>query len=122
MHTILYTFKIIVKDKVNKNGEKLIEWINKYNLVLLNNDIECDGKYTREARNCRTVIDYAIANEAMYQSFVEMKIDENKVTLDISDHMMLTVTFLMTTITIMKTTVNFLMPTITFLMLQHTRY
>ena len=83
---------IIVKDKMNKNGEKLVEWLNKYNLLLLNNDINCKGKYTWEARNSKSIIDYAIINEKLYQNYKEMEIDENKEKFDLSDHMMMKVT------------------------------
>ena len=81
----------IVKDKLNKNGEKVIEWVNKYNLAILNNDPECKGKYTWEARKCKSVIDYAIVNERLYQHFKHMEIDEDKEIIDLSDHMMLKV-------------------------------
>lgn len=74
---------MIVKDKINKNGEKLIKWLNKYNLILLNNDIECNGRYTWEARNCKSVIDYALINKELYNYF--------KGILDLSDHMMMKV-------------------------------
>ena len=80
---------ITIKDKVNQNGKKLLEWVDKYNLVMLNNDIECKGKYTWEARNSKTVIDYALMNEKMYSYFSQMMIDENKEIIDISDHMMI---------------------------------
>ena len=83
---------MIIKDKINKNGEKLIEWLNRYNLILLNNDIECKGKYTWEARNSKSVIDYSIVNEKLYHHFKQMDIDESKEIIDLSDHMMLQVT------------------------------
>ncbi len=31
----------------NENGKMLIEWVEKYGLIILNLDEKCEGKYTR---------------------------------------------------------------------------
>ena len=79
--------------ELDKNGEFVMELMHNHNLILLNNDTKCEGLYTWSRDNQKSVIDYMLVNKKMYDMFIDMKIDENKETIDISDHNMLTAKF-----------------------------
>ena len=34
------------RQKVNENGKMILDWMDKYNLILLNEDQKCEGTYT----------------------------------------------------------------------------
>ena len=72
----------------DQNGLMLMDWIEKLNLVMLNLDDRTEGKYTwgRNNSNSKTVIDYIMVNEKMYDCFIKMEIDENKYLYGDSDH------------------------------------
>ena len=70
----------------NENGRKIMELINNNNLILLNIDEKCQGTYTWERGNQKSVIDLVIVNNEMYNYFEGMKIDEDKEKIDLSDH------------------------------------
>ena len=72
--------------KMNKNGKKIINLVDKYNLHILNLDLRCDGIITWQQNNLQSVIDYGIVNECMYENFVSMMIDESWEIIKISDH------------------------------------
>jgi len=81
------------EQRQNSNGEMLLNFMEKWNLVMLNADVRCEGKYTRIEGNERSVIDYALVNEPMYDNFKKMMIDENKEEFDLSDHCYVSVKF-----------------------------
>ena len=82
----------ILGETINKNGKLLENLIEQNNLVNLNRTPECEGKITRNIRDQKTTIDYALANRRLFRYYKEMKIDENKEVFDLSDHCMISVT------------------------------
>ena len=52
------------------------EWINEYDLMLMNGDEKCEGTFTREQGDNRTAIDMVMMNRALYDKCKGMKIDE----------------------------------------------
>ena len=78
---------------LDRNGKMILRWLDDYNLTLLNLDDKCEGTYTRTFKKQKSIIDYVLINNKMYNRFKEMKIDENKEIFDISDHNLITVNF-----------------------------
>ena len=70
----------------NRNGEMMLRFMEKWNLIMLNVDEKCEGVYTRVQGNERSVIDYFLASEGMSSLLDNMKIDEEKEVFDLSDH------------------------------------
>ena len=70
----------------NRNGEMILDFMEKWNLIMLNADDRCDGLYTRVQGNERTVIDYYLVDERMHERLEWMRIDEEKSDFDLSDH------------------------------------
>ena len=79
------------QQKVDRNGEMIIDWMNDFNLILLNGDDRCIGLYTWNRQNLKSAIDFVLMNENAYKSFKKMKIDEEKEIMDISDHNLITI-------------------------------
>ena len=77
----------------NSNGRMMLEFAEKWNLVMLNVDDRCEGVYTRVQGEERTVLDYCLVDEAMYGKFCGMEIDEGKELFDLSDHCLVRVHF-----------------------------
>ena len=77
----------------NKNGEILLDFIDKSNLIMLNGHADCKGEITWEQKNRKSVIDYIIINKSLHNNFECMKIDEDKLEFDLSDHNLLTAQF-----------------------------
>ena len=75
----------------DRNGKMIIEWMDKYELILLNTDEKCKGTFTRIRGNQKTTIDYVLVNKKIYENFVQMHIDEEKMIIDGSDHNLITV-------------------------------
>ena len=61
----------------NHNGVKLLEFVERWNLIIMNCDAKCRGTYTRIERDNKSVIDYILVNEAMYKHYDSMEIDED---------------------------------------------
>ena len=49
-------------------------------------DEKCMDTVTRVERNDKSVIDYILINDKMYQYYESMEIDEDKLMYDLSDH------------------------------------
>ena len=79
--------------KDDNNGKMVKEWINEYDLMLMNGDEKCEGTYTREQGNQKTAIDMVMVNRALYDKCKGMKIDEEKDIIDISDHNLISIEF-----------------------------
>ena len=79
--------------KDDKNGKMVKEWINEYDLMLMNGDEKCEGTFTREQGDNRTAIDMVMMNRALYDKCKGMKIDEEKDVIDISDHNLISIEF-----------------------------
>ena len=71
---------------LNRNGQMMLDFMERWNLVMLNADSRCEGKYTRVQGNERSIIDYALVDENIYTRFESMKVDEEKNNYDLSDH------------------------------------
>ena len=68
------------------NGKMVKEWIEKFDLTLMNADDKCKGTYTWSARGQRSAIDMVFVNRRLYEACGEMRIDEEKDIIDSSDH------------------------------------
>lgn len=66
------------KQKLDENGKMILEWMDKYRMILLNEDPKCEGTYTWGRQEQKSVIDYALVTEKGYSKFHNMVIDEKK--------------------------------------------
>ena len=83
---------------IDHNGKMIHEWLNEYDLILLNYDDRCTGEVTwkRANGNQKSTVDYILVNEAMYDKFTDMIIDEEEEIYDQSDHNLLSARFQIT--------------------------
>ena len=79
--------------KEDRNGRMIMEWTNKYDIQLMNGDEKCEGTITREKGEQKTAIDMVLMNRALYEKCKSMKIDEDKESIDISDHNLISIEF-----------------------------
>lgn len=79
------------KQREDENGRTVLEWINEYGMILLNLDEGCNGLFTWQRREQRSVIDFVMVNNTCYEWFEEMIIDEDQEKFDLLDHNMITV-------------------------------
>ena len=70
----------------NHNGVKLSEFVERWNLIIMNCDTKCRGTFTRIESDNKSVIDYILVNEAMYKHYDSMEIDEDKLLCNLTDH------------------------------------
>ena len=77
----------------DENGSMVMDFVNNFGLNLLNIDEACQGTYTWNRHQQRSVIDFVLVNNRCYRFFENMHIDETRELLDISDHNMITITF-----------------------------
>ena len=66
------------RQELNTRGRKMLEFIEKWNLVLLNGDQDCDGEITRIRGEQKSTIDFMMVSQTTYQTFNSMNIDEKK--------------------------------------------
>ena len=85
---------VLGEQKLNRNGKRVIDIIENFNLNLLNLDDKCNGELTWAQGEYNSVIDFVLANEDMYKDFVQMDIDENWEKLNISDHNLINILFM----------------------------
>ena len=78
---------------INKNGEAILDFIDKNNLILLNGHAECLGEITWQQNEKINSIDYIITNVDTHRIFVTMHIDEDREEFDLSDHNLLIAEF-----------------------------
>ena len=81
------------EQELNRNGERLLGMMDECSLIMLNLDEACRGVITREEGRHKSVIDFVLVNEFLYDDFVKMDIDENKELFDLSDHCMIRIDF-----------------------------
>lgn len=62
------------KQEINKNGELIIDWMENYDLILLNNDSDCTGEYTWSRDQQKSVIGYVLISNGVYDMFHSMYI------------------------------------------------
>ena len=59
-------------DKVNRNGRKLLDLMERRDLILVNNSDQCKGLWTRVSDTGKSAIDLVIVNECMMRSVMSM--------------------------------------------------
>ena len=77
--------------KTDENGRMVLEWIDSWDLILLNGDEKCKGTYTWIRGNSKTAIDMVMVIRRMYEVCEEMIIDEDKEEIQFSDHNLVTI-------------------------------
>ena len=79
--------------KEDINGKMIWEWLDTYDLILINGDDKCKGVFTWEGRGgrSRTAINMVLVNREVYEKCRGMVIDENKEVTAISDHNLVTI-------------------------------
>lgn len=82
------------EQKLNIYGKLILEWLEKYDLTMLNDVCECKGVYTWSINNMKRVIDYMLINERLSGKILDIKIDENKEMFDLSGHNLVISNFL----------------------------
>ena len=65
--------------------EITMEFTERWNLIMMNCDVKCKGTFTMVELNNKSVIDYFLINDNMYQYYESMEIDEGKILYDLSD-------------------------------------
>ena len=81
------------EQKLDINGKIILEWLDKYDLTMLNDVCECEGTYTWSVNNLKSVIDYMFINKRLNEKFLNLKIDESKNIFDLSDHNLIIANF-----------------------------
>ena len=72
---------------MNRNGHKLKEWLDKQGKILVNNQQQTKGLWTRQENEKRTVIDYMIMDEELVPWVKALVIDdEREITTLSTDH------------------------------------
>ena len=70
----------------NSKGKKMLQYVDRNNLNILNLDPRCSGEITRKQNDAESVIDFFLINENLYNSFIQMTIDEEGAICNFSDH------------------------------------
>ena len=65
--------------------------ITDHNMILLNEDTDCDGRYTWQQNEIHSVIDFVLVNKIMYTRYTSMHIDEKQEIVNLSDQNLITV-------------------------------
>ena len=81
--------------KQDENGDILADWMTKCDMILMNLQQECEGTYTWQRGEQRSVIDFVVTNRNGYELCQKMSIDEERDIMDISDHNLITITMQM---------------------------
>ena len=84
---------LLEQRKTDYNGQMVMVWMAEYNLTLLNMDERCERLYTWKRGNQKSAIDFMLVNRKMYEMFEGMTIDENRDTIDLSDHNLMSAKF-----------------------------
>ena len=70
------------KEETNKAGKALLSLERKTNGIIVNKTEKCKGKWTRvntKKNEEKSILDYVMTNESMYEDIIEMNIDEDKI-------------------------------------------
>ena len=81
----------IGEQELNYNGRIMLDFIDRWNLIMLNADDRCVGVVTRKQRGEESVLDYILISRTVYDGFGGMVVDENKLKFDLSEDWLLTV-------------------------------
>ena len=84
---------LLEQRKTDYNRQLVMDSIAEYNLTLLNMDERCEGLYTWKRGEQKSAIDFMLVNRKMYEMFEGMTIDENRDTIDLSDHNLMSAKF-----------------------------
>ena len=82
--------RILEKRKEDVNGRMVLDWLERFDVVLMNADDKCEGVYTWKRGNQRSAIDFILVNEYVYERCGRMIIDEDKEVIDFSVHCLVT--------------------------------
>ena len=78
---------ILEKDRKNdKNGDMVLEWMEEFNLKLMNATEKCRGTYTRIVGDQKSALDFILVNRIIYDICISLDIDERKDLTRVSDH------------------------------------
>ena len=72
--------------QIDENGKMIIEWMEKYNLIMLNDDFNCRGEVTWRRHDQESVIDFVLVSKECYDVYEDMEIDEQQTKFDLTDH------------------------------------
>ena len=97
---------VVGEQSINNNGQLLLEFQEKHNLILLNGDLNCRGETTWSRGNQKSAIDFFFCSQDMYKYFTHLFIDEDKELYDLSDHHMLEASFCLVTGRVQKRYTN----------------
>ena len=84
---------LIGPQALNPNGKIILDWLDKFNLTLLNLNSNCEGEITWSRGDQKSTIDLILTNPEMYNYYKRMKIDEDKEYFDLWDHNQISVDF-----------------------------
>ena len=56
----------------------IIDWMEKYRSIMLNDDQRCQREYTWGRDSQRSVIDFALVSDKLYDKFVKMKVNQER--------------------------------------------
>ena len=79
------------RQDINQNGRMMLDFMDRWNFIMLNADDRCEGVVTRKQRGEESVLDYILISRMVYARFRCMVVDENKFKYDLSDHCLLIV-------------------------------
>ena len=66
---------ILGNQRLDDNGKFILDLMTEYNMILLNDDSNCIGTYTRSRNKQKSVIDYILVNQSMYYNII-IQVDE----------------------------------------------
>lgn len=99
----LHVHVSILGEHKEDGGNIILSWVEKHTLILLNNDTNCKGMYTWEGRESKSVTDYSLINNQIYNKFKYMVVTEaEKELIDLTDHNLLQVRLKKTNMTKQK--------------------
>ena len=84
------------KHTTNKNGDRVLQLMERHNMILLNDDPDCKGLITWQQGEKESVIDFCLMNEKMYKRYIRMNIDDQREIINTSDHNLMTITIRIT--------------------------
>lgn len=83
----------IGSQKLDTNGKMILELMETYKLILLNDVPECKGAVTWQQGEKKSTIDFILTSEKLFTNFENMIIDENWEETCMSDHNLIKATF-----------------------------